>query len=310
MLWSNNGGSERDDAPTFVSPFAKELFAGYQRWQHIDDGSMWRMMQPGATGIGIHVGQLIEPDCCFGGYGPMSRRTVRHRDTNTPWLFPSLVEWSSVMHDNFPKADFIRMFDVDYPVVAINRVESPVDDFRWAMSNINYEFNPDRFSYEPNDELLEIEGMNIIGLVPLWSVIPLNPDANYLEAFKETVRKMGWSEAYNSFQYCFCTAGEVDCDEDCPRNKDWKQDCKCNAAERSFQEVEKLYVNPTPVNTFMEPQILRMWNHAVERFYDGWQVIHDTVPIGEQWASYWQQAQSPFLDLLGQSSKDLEGLIA
>lgn len=302
------GWTGRFDDPSYTSPFAQELFSGYMRFQSIDDGSMWSMLNSEAEGVGLHVGQLLEPECCTGWHGSSSYQTV-YKNRNNPWLFPSIVTWKSVMNGNFPHIDFVNAFDIDYPVVAISHVRTPVDEFRWALNNINYEIDTDRVSYMPDEEKLLIANSAIIGVVPLWTVLPLTSQERTI-ALQESIRRLENETDLKFLSECWCTIDAIGCEEECARDADWRAKCTCNSYEKYEQRLLDLYQEPINIEHYMNDITLQTWQVAVNRFYDGWQVIANTNEQGEQWASYWQQAQSPFLVLPGQNFRDLQALTA
>jgi len=309
MPWGMKGWTGRFDDPSYLSPFADELHAGYMRFKHIDDGTMWDLLKPGKEGIGLHVGQLQSPECCCGFYG-RSYDTVAYKNQNNPWLFPSVVNWKSVMASNYlPHVDYVRSFDIDYPVVALTHVYSASDDFRWALDNVNYEDDTDRFTYEPNSDKLEIAESLIIGLVPIWSVVPLyNEDR--IQSLTRSVKKINCETDISLLSECWCTIDHHPCDDNCAREKDYKNECDCKSVEKMYELVEGLYNQPIQVENYMDDMTIQTWDFAVNRFYDGWQVVSESAHQGEKWASYWQQAQSPFLGLPGQNFRDLQALIA
>lgn len=308
MPWGMKGWTGRFDDPSYQSPFAQELYAGYMRFQSIDDGSMWSMLNPHAEGVGLHVGQLFEPDCCCGHYGSAFTNSVYKNESN-PWLYPSLVTWKSVMDNNFPYKEYVDNFDIDYPVVAITHVNTPVDDFRWSLNNINYEGDTDRLNYYPNDEKIYINDTGIIGLVPLWTVLPLTSQARTI-ALQESISTMSASTNLHMLSECWCTLDGMDCEDECKRAVDYAAVCTCLSFERAITAIERLYNEPVIIENYMNEETKQTWRVAVERFYDGWQVVAESAHQGEQWASYWQQAQSPFSALPGQSFRDLLGLTA
>jgi hypothetical protein len=294
----------RFDDPSYLSPLAEELNAGYMRFSHLDDGSSYEMMKPGAVGFGLHVGNLFAPDCCCGYYSTISDVAV-YKDEYNPWLFPSIVTWQSIMMPNRqPHPDYVRNFSVDYPVVAITHVRSSIDDFRWAINNLNYEGDTNRFSYEPNDDPIKIAGTEIIGVVPIWAVTPLFNEEKKMDV-NQLVHRLTTETNLSLFSECWCTIDGMQCDEDCDRQTDYSQECSCLAQERLGAEIEKLYNEPLKVEDYLDKNTKKIWDYAVGRFYDGWQVVHDTSHLGEQWASYWRQAQSPFSALPGQNFRDL-----
>lgn len=309
MPWGMREWTGRFDDPSYLSPFAQELHAGYMRFKHIDDGTMWDMLKPGREGVGLHVGHLISPECCCGFYGSCYQEAT-YKDQNNPWLFPSIVNWKSVMVNNYlPHDDYIKNFDIDYPVVALTHVYSAMSDFRWALNNVNYEGDTDRYSYEPNDDRIKFNDSLIIGLVPLWTVIPLYTEKN-IKLMQSSVQKLAGYTNMHLFEECWCTIEHTPCLEGCPSASDYRAKCTCNAIPNAYEALEDLYNDPPDVTQYMDDTSKTIWDYAVNRFYDGWQVISESAHQGEQWASYWQQAQSPFLGLPGQNFRDLLGLTA
>jgi hypothetical protein len=308
MPWGMKGWTGRFDDPSYQSPFAQELYAGYMRFQSIDDGSMWSMLNPGAEGVGLHVGQLFEPDCCCGVYGS-AYSTAVYKDDNNPWLFPSLVTWKSVMDNNFPYKEFTDNFDIDYPAVALTHVNSSIDEFRWSLNNVNYEGDTDRLSYYPNEDRLFLNDTGIIGIVPLWTVLPLTSQTRTI-ALQESISTISLSTNLHMLSECWCTLDGMDCDEECARASNYAVACTCLSFERSLEAIEKLYNEPVVIENYLNEETKQTWRAAVNRFYDGWQVVAESAHQGEQWASYWQQAQSPFSALPGQNFRDLLGLTA
>jgi len=308
MPWGMKDWTGRFDDPSYLSPFAHEIYAGYMRFQTIDDGSMWSMLNPGAEGVGLHVGQLLDPECCCGYYGDAYTQVV-YKNNHNPWLYPSLVTWKSVMVSEFPHSDYIKNFDVDYPVVALTHVNAPIDEFRWSINNVNYEGDTDRMSYYPNDDRINIADSSIIGLVPLWTVTPMFTQERAAD-LQQSIKTMYEETNLDMLSECWCTLDGIPCDNDCKRNTDYRAECTCNIYERASNRLESLYREPVQVENYMNQMTKQTWRAAVNRFYDGWQVIADTAHQGEKWASYWQQAQSPFSVLPGQSFRDLQALTA
>jgi len=308
MPWGMKGWTGREDDPSYLSPFAQELYAGYMRFQSIDDGTMWSMLNPGAEGVGLHVGHLFDPECCCGYYGDAHMQAV-YKNDNNPWLFPSLVTWKSIMVNEFPHTDFIKNFDIDYPAVALTHVNSAIDEFRWSINNVNYETETDRMSYYPNDDRIQVGESNVIGLAPLWSVVPMFTQERTI-ALQKSIRKLQTETDLGMLSECWCTIDGFPCDDSCARSTDYRAACTCNIYEQISTKIENLYRYPIKVEDYMDDMTKQTWQSAVNRFYDGWQVIADTAHQGEVWASYWQQAQSPFSGLPGQSFRDLQALTA
>jgi len=304
MPWGMTDWTGRFDDPSYLSPLAEEINAGYMRFNHLDDGSWYEMIKPGTAGFGLHVGNLFSPDCCSGYYSTISDVAV-YKNRYNPWLFPSVVTWQSIMMPNRqPHPDYVRNFAVDYPVVALTHVRSSIDEFRWALNNLNYEGDTDRFSYEPNDDPIEIAGTQILGVVPIWSVTPLFSEEKK-RGVSKLVHRLATETNLHLFSECWCTIEGMPCDDDCITQTNPREECTCRAQERLGIEIENLYSDPLSVEFYTDEETKKIWDYAVGRFYDGWQVVHDTSHLGEKWASYWQQVQSPFSASPGQNFRDL-----
>lgn len=304
MPWGMTDWTGRFDDPSYLSPLAEELNAGYMRFNHLDDGSWYEMMKSGATGFGLHVGNLFAPDCCCGYYNTISD-VASYKDQYNPWLFPSVVTWQSIMMPNRqPHPDYIRNFAVDYPVVAITHVRSSIDDFRWALNNLNYEGDTHRFSYEPNDDPIQIAGTEIIGVVPIWSVTPLFSEEKKI-GVNQLVHRIKTETKSHLFSECWCTIEGMACEEECMSSRKWGEECTCQAQEVMANLINELYSEPISIEDYLDEDTKKTWDYAVGRFYDGWQVIHDTSHLGEKWACYWRRAQSPFSASPGQNFRDL-----
>jgi hypothetical protein len=297
-------GTGRFDDPSYLSPFAEELYSGYSRFQYLDDGSWFEMLKPGASGVGLHVGQLFAPECCCGYYSQASDVAV-WKDGFNPWLYPSVVTWQSVMmpRSTHPHPDYVRTFAVDYPAVALTHVRSSVDDFRWSLNNLNYEIDTDRFIYEPNEEPVQLAGTEVIGVVPIWAVSPLFSEDKKI-GINNFVQKLRAQTNLGLLSECWCSIDGAPCDDDCATQTSHNKECTCQTVENLATELENLYNDPVTVEDYLDSNTKTIWDYAVGRFYDGWQIIHDTAFQGEPWASYWQHAQSPFSALPGQNFRD------
>lgn len=291
------------------SPFANEPLSGFERWKPHDDRTWQTMLLPGSSGVGIHVGQLLEPECCSGGYGgSTSMKTAYYGNTrgeNAPILFPSFVEWNSVIDTTGQPYDSIKqVYGVEYPCVSIEAVQTSFSDFRWALDNLNYDFDAEMYSYDPNDRLLNWEGtkFHTMGLTPLWSVIPI--PRQYAEQVRQSVIKIQYAGGLDIVSECWCTIDYMECSDECASQFDSKAECNCTIREKILEHIIQCYTNPPIFEHYMDSITQAYWAKALDRFYQGWQVVYDHAQLGETWASYSWQQQSPFLASPGQSPKD------
>jgi hypothetical protein len=209
-----------------------------------------------------------------------------------------------MMPNRQPHPDYIRNFAVDYPVVAITHVRSSIDDFRWALNNLNYEGDTNRFSYEPNEDPIQIAGTEIIGVVPIWSVTPLFSEEKKI-GVNQLVHRIKTETKSHLLSECWCTIEGMPCEEECMSSRKWGEECTCQAQEVMANLINELYSEPISIEDYLDEDTKKTWDYAVGRFYDGWQVIHDTSHLGEKWACYWRRAQSPFSASPGQNFRDL-----
>jgi len=280
------------------------------RFASIDDGTMWSMLRSNAEGIGLHVGHLCDEDCCGGYYLGRACDKMLYKDRNNPWLFPSIVSWKSVIQpNNLVHPDYIKNYAIDYPSVAITHVNSPMSDLRWAFSNINYQIDQNGMYDDPNYDLAQVADDLIIGLVPLWTVMPIFSKERYI-ALQKSLSNLMENSNIDMFSNCYCMLENNDWhSSDCPNSDyNFRERIKCYCAEKMYEDYDDLLRNSIPVEHYLDNTTKQTWREAVNRYYDGWDVLSQFNHQGEQWASYWQQVQSPFLGSPGQNFRDLLGL--
>ncbi len=303
MPWGMPMEDSRESGGLSYSPFMQKL-SDYERWkQHDKFGSWYKQLLPNESGVGLHIGHLLDPECCTGYYSDAARRVSRLSNGN-PWLIPSEVTWASIMgEDGYVLEPFKQWFSVDYPCVAITSVNTSYSDFRWWVDNLNTEYSCERWDYEPNDNPItsSVFPFEFLGLVPIWTVLPLNQE--YFEEVAQSTINIKKFERLDLLNECWCTIDYIECDDTCASMIDRKNRCNCNAQQRIQEELESVWSGSIDLTKHMTDTCKKVFTEAVSNFYAGWQVVHDAKEKEEQWAYYWWQQQSPFWDSPGQSAR-------
>jgi len=310
-MWGMRG-DERPTLDTFYSPFIAEWKAGYERWLSGDKTNWYSLLSGAESGVGIHAGQIFECNNCVGYYHSMAYNCVCTQQRQ-PYLYPTAVQWCSIIDPstNMPYQQLVDFFDIDYPCVGIQRVYSPLENHRWAIDNLQYESNADRFDYEVNGNEIVVGNENnkfhIVGVVPIWTVMPLKEE--YYRIFESEINSPEIVKKLEGFNDCWCSLELVECTDECSHAKDYRQDCDCDARDHAQQLIEEIYVNPPVIEEHLSETSAKIWSIAQDAFYRGWQTVYDLQDEGSnRWAYLLWQQQSPFLDSPGQRLTEQETL--
>jgi len=312
MPWGMKG-DVRPSLEDFYSPFIAEWLTGYERWLPNDSTNWYAMLGGGASGVGVHVGQIFDSECCSGWLGRQADSCL-WTHYNNPYLYPSAVQWHSVIdpQTNQPYKQLVEWFDIDYPCVALQYVYGPAPEHRWALDNLQYESNIERFDYDVNGNYIQIgnnAGISILGVVPIWTVMPLKTE--HFEVLKKEICNQELEEKMFSFGECWCSIDSAPCYDECESEKDYRNKCNCSSQQDAQQRIEDAYASPPVIEEFLSSTSTKIWTLAQDAFYRGWKTVHDNIESdGSEWAYLLWRQQSPFLDSPGQRTTEQKTLTA
>lgn len=308
MPWGMKGDT-RPSLEDFYSPFLAEYLTGYERWLNSDSTNWYAMLSGGKSGVGIHVSQIFDPECCTGWLGRQADSCL-WTHYNQPYLYPSAVQWHSVIdpETNQPYPQLVEWFDIDYPCVALQHVYSPVPEHRWAIDNLQYEHSLERFDGDVNGNYIQI-GANseipILGVVPIWTVMPLKTE--HFNQFKKDIHNFELEDQMYIFGECWCTVDNAPCYDECATEKDYRNKCNCSSQEDAQTRMEDSFANPPVIEEFLSSTSTKIWTLAQDAFYRGWKTVYDNLDEGARnWAYLLWLQQSPFLVSPGQKTTDQE----
>lgn len=296
LVYSNERSPE--EWATSRSPFKLPLM-GYELWEQSDNGSWYSMLQPDASGYGIFTSSVLTLSDCNRYYQTLAQEVIGN---HIPWFLPTLVKWVSPYtideDNNVVLVDNLSEFQMEYPIVGIELVETPMSSERFLLDNIHIESEWDRdFRYEQikfNDHLIN-------GVAPLWHVLPVRQE--FVDGFIQAMRSIDNTFHTNLFYFnCECMLENIH-SENCAYEIDFRSDCDCDEIEGLVGTIINLYETQPTLTQFMDETTATIWERAIEQTVNGWEVIHQHAEKEHEWAYYSWLHQSPFLDSPGQSLK-------
>ena len=289
-------------------PFGSESLGGYSRIASADNGDWLSMLQPSHKGWGLHIGIYTDAmcQCQGGGYGHM-HHNVFWRERNELWFIPSLVEWVSPID---PDTGLVRREIADawpsLPGPHVGYRSNNADyHFNWTIANTVRADDDDLAIIEP-DEVIDYGGEYLSGLVPVWSVVPIDDDLAR-QWLKLTTGLQGLG--LELLDYCYCSLSELGHDNDdyndpgIGKECQWDGEsalCSCGLPIPPVAQFEKLLSTTPNLSQLLQPPLHEAFEYGKQRYQEGWQALWDyynltntTQEEEDCFTSYWL-SQSPY----------------
>ena len=318
-LWTPPTGVEAEPAST---PWEIEPWGGYGRYQGVDDGTWYQMLEPLANGYGLFVAYAAPDLCCWPANAQASMQTVFDDGSRIPWLFPSVVRWFSGIDPNtgiaWPELT-ASDDDLEGPPVIITD-HWFIDDSQ-SMLLVNTTGNVE-MQYE--EIPWQTTGPPAMGIAVPWQLIPLPADKAVTMRDHIADMRMRYDTHTLSISNCDIgnNWGETDEWRECHHDdhgslhpckchyEPGMNTCACGETPTYIQQYVSLRESDVEGHHFITPEDLPIWNYALDRYVAGHRVNYNNMEAGDAWSSSSWRRLSPFsgsasLDLLLQRQSDV-----
>jgi hypothetical protein len=294
------------------------------------------MMQPGATGYGLHLGTVADPECDCGGYSFKYYRA--HWVDGQLWQQPSIIKWSSPINPaTYAVYDEISKEYIDQQSNGANPEILPILGPHIAVTDFRFIHNESRWAFDHNMVMPEERWMledpiqttigDVYGFLPVWEIMPISEEL--LEALMLETAEIHTEQEAWILDYCYCSIDSdmgmlkdengkfveyiIGHEKDC-EYKMWQEACSCGQAPTIPQVYQAFWdQRPSLIEGYTAP-----FDKAIETLEKsklrGWQRAHDIETTlasqGEHCYSWYLQAHSPYSPSLGPRAQTKEQLLS
>ena len=272
------------------------------------------MVQPGATGAGLHLAPIVHTCCEMDSYNQNTPWAVY--ENGDIWHQPVHIQYASIMdpNTNEPYEDIAHLYgDIIGPHLAVLSAATVGDTWNWWGTTVGI-LRPTiegRIMFGPEESFSTTIGP-IRGIVPAWSVIPLGAES-------ETVRRriLHTPDDVLALDSCICSLGEYG--DHVPRDPETMEPQYDSECDYSFgQEHCVCGQEPTDEQRYaafwyQQPclhgsdELKDLTAYCKQQTFGGWMALYDSVANttndleSECFSSYWH-SWSPYAGFPGLNS--------
>lgn len=289
---------------------------GYPLIADIDKyGEIWSMVQPGATGAGLHLSPIMHTCCEMDSYNQNAPWSVY--ENGDMWQQPVHIQYASIMDPSTkqPYEDIAHLFGhIIGPHLAVLDAVTVAETWNWwaLPPCLLRPMCDNRLIYGPCEEAFNTTIGPIHGLVPAWTVIPLGSES---ESVKRSI--LHTPDDIHSLDSCICSLGEygdhvpVDPETMEPlyeSNCEYffgAEQCVCGKDPTDEQRYASFWYQQPCLHSSVELKDLTAY--CKQQFFGGWMALYDSIANttndleSECFSSYWH-SWSPYAGFPGLSS--------